>query len=102
MAMAVAIYGVQRYYHGASYSSANLLRIAVFYVIFLAVDYLTCIVAFTLERHEEWKLLLWLFWQRMVYRQVMYYIAIKSVFAAIRGQAVSWGKVERKATVSLK
>jgi hypothetical protein len=32
----------------------------------------------------------------------MYYIAIKSVFAAIRGGAVSWSKVERKATVSLK
>lgn len=99
MIMAVAIAALQRHYHGTSYSSENLLRIAMFYVVFLAVDYLTCVLAFLMERKEDWKLLLWLFWQRLLYRQVMYYIAVKSVFAAIRGRSVVWGKVERKATV---
>lgn len=99
--LAVALFELQRYYHGTSYSTANLLKIALFYLIFLAVDYLTCLLAFVLERKEDWKLLIWLFWQRLLYRQVMYYIAIKSVFAAIRGRSVVWGKVERKATVPL-
>jgi hypothetical protein len=30
----------------------------------------------------------------------MYYVAIKSVLAALRGFEVGWGKLERKATVS--
>jgi cellulose synthase/poly-beta-1,6-N-acetylglucosamine synthase-like glycosyltransferase/spore germination protein YaaH/peptidoglycan/xylan/chitin deacetylase (PgdA/CDA1 family) len=97
----VGIYELQRYYHGASYSSANLLRMAIFYVIFLVVDYLTCVLAFALERKEDWKLLVWLFWQRLLYRQVMYYIVLKSVFAALRGRDVPWTRVERKATVSI-
>jgi cellulose synthase/poly-beta-1,6-N-acetylglucosamine synthase-like glycosyltransferase/peptidoglycan/xylan/chitin deacetylase (PgdA/CDA1 family)/spore germination protein YaaH len=101
MVMAVAIYALQRHYHGTSYSSGNLLKIALFYLIFLTVDYLTCLLAFVLERKEDWKLLIWLFWQRLLYRQVMYYIALKSVLAAIRGRLEAWGKVERKASVPL-
>jgi peptidoglycan-N-acetylglucosamine deacetylase len=40
-----------------------------------------------------------LFLQRFCYRQVMYYVMIKSVAMAIRGPVVGWGKLERKATV---
>jgi hypothetical protein len=54
-----------------------------------------------LEWKEDWKLLVWLFWQRLLYRQVMYYIAAKSLFAALRGRSVAWGKVERKATIPM-
>jgi hypothetical protein len=32
---------------------------------------------------------------------VMYYIAAKSVVAALRGRSVAWAKVERKATVPM-
>jgi cellulose synthase/poly-beta-1,6-N-acetylglucosamine synthase-like glycosyltransferase len=99
--LSIAIYQIQRFYHGNSYTSSNLLRIAAFYVMFLTVDFLSCIMAFALERKEDWKLLFWLIWQRLLYRQVMYYIAIKSVLAAIRGHAVGWVRVERKATVAL-
>lgn len=102
MVAAIAIALVQRHYHGTSYSTANLLRIAFYYGVFLAVDYATCLLAFVLERKEDWKLLLWLFWQRLLYRQVMYYIALKSVFAALRGRTVAWSKVDRKATVPLR
>ena len=98
---AIAVFELQRYYHGSTYSNAYLLRIALFYVMFLTVDYLTCILAFALERKEQWSLLLWVFWQRFLYRQVMYYVAVKSVLTALRGSAVAWVRVERKATVSL-
>jgi len=33
---------------------------------------------------------------------VMYYVMIKSVATATRGALVSWGKLERKATVELR
>lgn len=100
--LSIAIYQLQRYYHGNSYTSSSLVRIAIFYLVFLAVDLLSCILAFALERKEDWKLLFWLLWQRLLYRQVMYYIAVKSVLAAIRGHAVGWARVERKATVAVR
>ena len=32
----------------------------------------------------------------------MYWVMVKSVFTAIRGAVVGWGKIERKATVTVK
>jgi len=43
--------------------------------------------------------LLWLFWQRFFYRQLMCYVAFRSVVASLRGAAIGWTSVERKATV---
>ena len=65
----------------------------------MTVDYLSAILAFTLEHHENWSLLIFLFWQRFFYRQLMYYVAIKSMLNSLRGVLVGWGKLERKATV---
>jgi hypothetical protein len=40
-----------------------------------------------------------LFWQRFFYRQLMYYVAIKSTLTSLRGVLVGWGRIDRKATV---
>jgi cellulose synthase/poly-beta-1,6-N-acetylglucosamine synthase-like glycosyltransferase len=71
-----------------------------FYLLFLLVDYATALFAFTLEKNEDWRLTIWLFLQRFSYRQLMYYVAIKSVVTALQGRMVGWGKLERKATVN--
>jgi cellulose synthase/poly-beta-1,6-N-acetylglucosamine synthase-like glycosyltransferase len=71
-----------------------------YYALFLLVDYTAAVVAFSLEKKEDWKLLVWLFFQRFFYRQLMYYVAIKSVFAAIQGKLVGWNKLERTGSVS--
>ena len=42
------------------------------------------------------RLLLWLFWQRFVYRQVMYAVALQSIGRAVAGRRASWGKLERR------
>ena len=48
------------------------------------------------------KSLTWLiFLQRFAYRQVMYWVVLRSFAAALRGRMQGWGKLERKATVSL-
>jgi len=70
-----------------------------YYALFVTVDYLAAILAFMQERKENWWLLLGLFWQRFFYRQLMYYVAIKSLLTSLRGVLVGWGKLERKATV---
>ncbi|MFZ1325495.1 MAG: glycosyltransferase family 2 protein, partial [Candidatus Contendobacter sp.] len=86
--------------HPAEFSADALWRVLFYYALFVTVDYLAAILAFALERQESWSLLVWLFWQRFFYRQLMYYVAIKSALTSLRGVLVGWGKLERKATVS--
>jgi hypothetical protein len=69
-------------------------------LLFTAIDFGTSVLAFRMEPAEDKRLLAWLIPQRFVYRQLMYYVAIKSVLAALRGFEVGWGKLERKATVT--
>ena len=83
----------------SGYRFTNLQQVLFYYALFLAVDWCAAGFAFALERKEQWRLLWWLFLQRFCYRQVMYYVMVKSVSTAIRGAVVGWGKLERKATV---
>ncbi|BAZ17452.1 polysaccharide deacetylase [Calothrix sp. NIES-4071] len=89
----------QKHQQPVEYSSNNLQQVILYYCLFLSVDLLAALVAFCLERKEDWKLLIWLLPQRFFYRQLMYYVAIKSTITAIKGSMVGWGKLERKATV---
>ena len=41
----------------------------------------------------------WLMLQRFGYRQIMYYVVLRSIAAALRGPFVGWGKLERHGTV---
>jgi len=85
--------------HPVQYSADGVWRVVFYYVLFVSVEYLAAILAFALERMEKWGLLIWLFWQRFFYRQLMYYVAIKSILKSLQGVLVGWGKLERKATV---
>jgi cellulose synthase/poly-beta-1,6-N-acetylglucosamine synthase-like glycosyltransferase/peptidoglycan/xylan/chitin deacetylase (PgdA/CDA1 family) len=89
---------IDRWQQPTGYSSTNLQQVFLYYALFLAIDWVSACFAFMLERRERWSLLWWLFLQRFCYRQVMYYVMIKSVAMAIRGPVVGWGKLERKAT----
>jgi hypothetical protein len=89
----------ERMQHPLHPAPDELTHLIVFYLLFLAFDFLTALFAFLFEPKEDWSLVLWLFPQRFFYRQLMYFVAIRSVVAAIRGQVEGWGKLERKATV---
>jgi cellulose synthase/poly-beta-1,6-N-acetylglucosamine synthase-like glycosyltransferase len=89
---------LDRWQQPTGYSSTNLQQVLFYYALFLAIDWISACFAFALERKERWRLLWWLFLQRFCYRQVMYYVMIKSVTMAVRGPVVGWGKLERKAT----
>jgi cellulose synthase/poly-beta-1,6-N-acetylglucosamine synthase-like glycosyltransferase len=90
---------LERLEHPHEYAITNLNAVLFFYALFLAVDWLAAAFAFVLEKDEQWSLLWWLFLQRFCYRQVMYYVMVKSVLRAVQGAVVGWGKLERKATV---
>ena len=89
----------QKSQHPLDYSNAAFLHILFYYALFLLLDFITALIAFSLEKRENWRLILLLIPQRLFYRQLMYYVAVKSVFAALRGQLVGWGKLERRDTV---
>ena len=92
---------LERWEHPNEYSLPNLKQTLFYYALFLAVDWLAAAFAFVLERREQWGLLWSLFLQRFCYRQVMYYVMVRSVLTALHGALVGWGKLERKATVTV-
>jgi cellulose synthase/poly-beta-1,6-N-acetylglucosamine synthase-like glycosyltransferase/peptidoglycan/xylan/chitin deacetylase (PgdA/CDA1 family) len=81
------------------YTGSNLKIIAVYYAIFIVVDLLAAMVGFVMEKGEDWHLLWWLPLQRFGYRQIMYYVVVRSLWTALRGPFVGWGKLERTGTV---
>jgi cellulose synthase/poly-beta-1,6-N-acetylglucosamine synthase-like glycosyltransferase/peptidoglycan/xylan/chitin deacetylase (PgdA/CDA1 family)/spore germination protein YaaH len=87
--------------HQKEYTPTNIGAVMFYYALFLLIDWLGAFFAFTLEKREQKNLLWWLFLQRFGYRQVMYWVMVKSVYTAIRGAVVGWGKLERKATVQV-
>jgi cellulose synthase/poly-beta-1,6-N-acetylglucosamine synthase-like glycosyltransferase/peptidoglycan/xylan/chitin deacetylase (PgdA/CDA1 family)/spore germination protein YaaH len=92
--------GLGYWMHPAEFTPDDLWQVAFYYAIFLAADVLAACLAFLLERRESPRLLWLLLWQRFVYRQVMYYIAIRSVLDSLRGGPVGWNKIERRASVT--
>jgi len=86
--------------HGATYALTSLEQVLTYYAVFLLVDWIATIVGFFLEPGEDRSLTWLVFLQRFAYRQVMYWVVVRSVVAALRGRVVGWGKLERKATVA--
>ncbi|MFK2903841.1 glycosyltransferase [Dyella ginsengisoli] len=92
--------GLDYLQHRGQFNSQNLLTMAAFYALFMAVDLGAGVLAFAMEKRERWSLLWWLVLQRFGYRQLMYYVVVRSVSTALRGPSVGWGRQERKATVN--
>jgi peptidoglycan-N-acetylglucosamine deacetylase len=79
------------------YTAADVQRSLVFFIGFMLIDFLTCVVAFALERHEDWSLLWPLLLQRFYYRQMMYFVLFRSLMGAVQGKPVGWRGVEPEA-----
>ena len=87
--------------HGGNYALSNLEQVLFYYAVFLVVDWLAAVIAFLMESGEDRSLTWLILLQRFAYRQVMYWVVVRSFGAAISGRVVGWGKLERKATVEL-
>jgi peptidoglycan-N-acetylglucosamine deacetylase len=73
--------------------------VLLYYLGFFVLELLTGLLAYGLEGERPGDLWL-LFFQRIYYRELMYYVLARSVLHAIRGRIVGWGKLERRATVT--
>lgn len=97
--LAWALYA--RAYHPVEWSPDDMMRSVFYWAAFIFLDLSAGALGMTLERRAPWKDLVWLPVQRFGYRQLMYYVVVKSIVTAIRGARVGWGKLERRATAAL-
>jgi cellulose synthase/poly-beta-1,6-N-acetylglucosamine synthase-like glycosyltransferase/spore germination protein YaaH/peptidoglycan/xylan/chitin deacetylase (PgdA/CDA1 family) len=87
-----------RVYHPVEWSADDTLRSLFYWAAFIFLDLSAGALGMALERKAPWRDLIWLPIQRFGYRQLMYYVVVKSVANAIAGYRVGWGKLERRAT----
>lgn len=73
-------------------------KIIMYYLIFMIVDVIGAAVAFYFEK-EDYRKLIWLIPQKLIYRQLMYYILLKSFRKAIKGELQGWGILNRTGNV---
>lgn len=92
---------------------ASLGHIVLYYFLFSLVDMVGAVIAFNFENaalkkynmangqrnREDYKKLLWLLPQQLIYRQLMYYILIKSFNKALKGELQGWGALKRTGNV---
>jgi hypothetical protein len=98
-------YAAARYFHPESTDASSFERLAFYFVIFLAIDFIASALAFLLERRvegtgEDAQLLLHLWLQRFSYRQLFSAVLAKTVKRAIDGKPFAWDKLERTAAVT--
>ncbi|MEA2164862.1 MAG: hypothetical protein QOK37_2989 [Thermoanaerobaculia bacterium] len=79
---------------------SSLYLIGFMYAFFFVMELIGSLIAYKLDR-EDMKPLVWLFWQRFLYRQLMYAVVLKSIKTAVSGMRTGWGKLERKGTVEM-
>lgn len=73
-------------------------HIILYYLIFSLVDIAGAALAFAFEK-EKFSKLIWMIPQRLVYRQLMYYILFKSIRKAMKGEIQNWGVLKRTGNV---
>ena len=77
---------------------SDISNIIFYYFIFTLVDVAGAALAFAFEK-EDYKKLIWMIPQRLIYRQLMYYILIKSFTKALKGEMQGWGILKRTGNV---
>jgi spore germination protein YaaH/peptidoglycan/xylan/chitin deacetylase (PgdA/CDA1 family)/GT2 family glycosyltransferase len=86
--------------HSTEWSPDDLTRPLFYWAAFIFLDLSAGALGMALERRAPWGDLIWMPVQRFGYRQLMYYVVVKSIDAALHGARVGWGKLERRATAA--
>lgn len=78
--------------------SGNVLKVLLYYAVFLLVDASISIMAY-IHEHEKLWVLLWIIPQRLAYRWIMYFVLFRSYKKAIKGELQTWGVLKRTGKV---
>lgn len=86
--------------HGWAQTSGDIGQMGLFWLAFTTIDVLCGWMAYRLDaRHEPYPAHL-LVAQRLIYRQIMYWVVLRAIASAIGGWVVGWGKLERTGRVA--
>lgn len=86
--------------HGWAQTQTDVLRMAVYWIGFTAIDLACGFVAYRMDVREKRFPAFLLLAQRFAYRQLMYSVVIRAVDSAMAGLGIGWGKLERTGRVS--
>ncbi len=94
-----------KHFHPETADPASFDQLLLFFLMFLVIDFIASVIAFSLERkhgrsRRDWWLLGHVWLQRFAYRQLFSVVLIKTMRRAIDGRHFSWDKLERTATVT--
>jgi len=76
------------------------IHILEYYFVFLLVDAAAAYVAFAFEK-ADYRKLIWVIPQRLVYRVFMYMVVLKALKKAIKGELQHWGALKRTGNVQV-
>ncbi|MBV1689391.1 glycosyltransferase [Novosphingobium sp. G106] len=93
--------GLRLLNHGFGAMRGDVLTILGFWSAFTAIDLACGWIAYRLDGREKHFPALRLLLQRFGYRQLLYAVVLKAVFAALGGPRVGWGKLERSGQVMM-
>ena len=93
----VVVFGLFAHFSQQIYQSA--MTLVVMYGIFMAVDALMTIIAFSLEKDLRWSLGFWFPLQRLAYRLLMYYVGLRVIYTALTGRFAGRNKLTRTGSV---
>ncbi|MBJ6120912.1 glycosyltransferase [Sphingomonas mollis] len=85
--------------HGWAQTSGDVGRMGIYWLAFTAIDVACGWVAYHLDGHKARYPAHLLVAQRLVYRQIMYWVVLRAISSAIGGWIVGWGKLERTGSV---
>jgi cellulose synthase/poly-beta-1,6-N-acetylglucosamine synthase-like glycosyltransferase/spore germination protein YaaH/peptidoglycan/xylan/chitin deacetylase (PgdA/CDA1 family) len=95
--MSLALWGLSQFHISAIpqlFTAQDMEVSVIFFLGFMLIDLIACAIAFALEKHEDWSLLLPLVLQRFYYRQMMYIVLFRALTQAVKGRPVGWRGVE--------
>ncbi len=86
--------------HGWAQTQTDVVKMALYWLIFSSIDVAAGAVAYHLDGREPRYPVPLLIAQRFIYRQIMYWVVIRAIGAAVGGWWVGWGKLERTGAVT--
>ncbi|PZO77599.1 MAG: polysaccharide deacetylase [Sphingomonas hengshuiensis] len=86
--------------HGWAQTSGDVGQMGLYWLCFTAIDVACGWVAYRLDGNKARYPAHLLIAQRLVYRQIMYWVVLRAIASAIGGFVVGWGKLERSGRVA--
>lgn len=86
--------------HGWAQTRGDVGLMAIYWVAFVTIDVICGAIAYRLDGRRVPYPAHLLVAQRLVYRQIMYWVVLRAISSAIGGWVVGWGKLERTGRVS--